>query len=53
MQRRHILAALKQTEGRVTGPEGAARLLQLNDRTLASKMRKLGIKRDDYLRKKS
>ena len=50
MQRCHILAALKKTEGRVTGPEGAARLLELNDRTLASKMRRLGINRDDYLR---
>lgn len=49
MQREHIVAALKKCNMRVTGPKGAARLLELNDRTLMSKMRKLGIKREDYL----
>ncbi len=47
-QRDHILRALERTGWRVTGPRGAARLLQLNDRTLASKMRRLGIRREDY-----
>lgn len=49
MQKEHILEALKKCNMRVTGPKGAARLLELNDRTLMSKMRKLGIKREDYL----
>lgn len=46
MQRQHIIDALKRTNWRVTGPKGAARLLGLNDRTLASKMRKLAIKKE-------
>lgn len=41
--RNHIEAALKQTAGRVEGPYGAARLLEVNPHTLRSKMRKLGI----------
>lgn len=43
IQREHILDALKKTQGRVSGPSGAARLLGLNDKTLFSKMAKLGI----------
>jgi len=49
MQKRHIIEALIKTEGRVTGPRGAGVLLGLNDRTLVSKMRKMGIKKIDYL----
>jgi PAS domain S-box-containing protein len=49
IQRQHILAALDRTGWRITGPKGAGRLLGLNDRTLASKMRKFGIRREDYL----
>ena len=49
MQRKHIIDALKFTGGRVTGPEGAGILLDMNDRTLVSKMRKLGIKKREYL----
>ena len=49
MQRKHIIDALKKTGGRVTGPEGAGVLLDVNDRTLVSKMRKLGIEKQDYL----
>jgi transcriptional regulator with GAF, ATPase, and Fis domain len=41
--RMHIEAALRQCRGRVEGPFGAARLLELNPHTLRSKMRKLGI----------
>lgn len=44
-ERKHILQALKQTEGRVTGPKGAGKLLGINDKTLQSRMRKLGISR--------
>ena len=49
MQRNYIVDALKRTEGRITGPEGAGRLLGLNDRTLMSKMRKFGIEKREYL----
>jgi transcriptional regulator with GAF, ATPase, and Fis domain len=41
--RHHIEAALKHCHGRVEGPFGAARLLDLNPHTLRSKMRKLGV----------
>jgi hydrogenase-4 transcriptional activator len=41
--RRHIEAALAETRGRVEGPEGAARLLEVNPHTLRARMRKLGI----------
>jgi hydrogenase-4 transcriptional activator len=41
--RRHIEAALASTKGRVEGPFGAARILQINPHTLRAKMRKLGI----------
>jgi transcriptional regulator with GAF, ATPase, and Fis domain len=43
--RRHIEAALRRTHGRVEGPHGAARLLQINPHTLRAKMRKLKIDR--------
>ncbi|MCO6478812.1 MAG: sigma 54-interacting transcriptional regulator [Phaeodactylibacter sp.] len=49
MQREHIINALERTNWRVTGPKGAARLLKMNGRTLASKMRRLGIRREDFL----
>ncbi|THH42051.1 sigma-54 interaction domain-containing protein [Neolewinella litorea] len=45
MQRRHIMAVLSMTEGKVSGKGGAAELLGLNAQTLFSKMRKLGISR--------
>ena len=43
MQREYIQMALEKTKGRVSGPDGAARLLGMNDKTLFSKMAKLGI----------
>lgn len=49
MQRKHILEALKRTNWKVTGKLSAAQLLKMNGKTLASKMRKLGIRREDYL----
>jgi PAS domain S-box-containing protein len=49
MQRDYILRALKKTQGRVTGPKGAGRLLGLNDRTLMSKMRRFGIEKREYI----
>ena len=43
MIRRHIEAALTETHGRVEGPHGAARLLEVNPHTLRARMRKLKI----------
>jgi formate hydrogenlyase transcriptional activator len=45
VERSHILAALRQTEGVVDGPKGAARILNLHPNTLRHRMTKLGIKR--------
>jgi PAS domain S-box-containing protein len=44
-EREHIQDALQLTNGRVSGPQGAARLLGLKPTTLDARMRKLGIKR--------
>lgn len=44
-EREHILKALELTRGRVSGPHGAAALLDINPKTLASRMRKLGLER--------
>jgi DNA-binding NtrC family response regulator len=39
----HIEAALRATHGRIEGPRGAARILQINPHTLRARMRKLKI----------
>ena len=44
-ERDHILAALGRTSGRVSGPSGAALLLDINPKTLEARMKKLGIRR--------
>ncbi|MBO0358329.1 sigma 54-interacting transcriptional regulator [Hymenobacter sp. BT186] len=44
-ERDHILAALHRTGGRVSGPNGAAVLLDINPKTLEARMKKLGIQR--------
>jgi hypothetical protein len=44
-ERSHILQALRQTEGVVGGPNGAAARLGLLRTTLISKMKRLGIHR--------
>jgi formate hydrogenlyase transcriptional activator len=44
-ERDHILAALRRTGGRVSGPTGAAVLLDINPKTLEARMKKLGIQR--------
>jgi PAS domain S-box-containing protein len=49
MQRDYIIEALRRCNWRISGPKGAAKLLQLNSRTLASKMRRLGINRKDFI----
>jgi transcriptional regulator with GAF, ATPase, and Fis domain len=45
--RNHILQTLKRTQGVISGPHGAARLLGLKVSTLRSKMQKLDIVRQD------
>lgn len=47
-QRRHIIRALRYTNGRVTGPNGACKLLEINGKTLFARMKKLDIRREDY-----
>ena len=49
LQKRHIIKALKITNGRVSGNNGAAVLLEINSKTLTSRMAKLGIKKQDYI----
>jgi transcriptional regulator with GAF, ATPase, and Fis domain len=39
------VAALRGTGGRVSGPKGAAVLLDINPKTLEARMRRLGIRR--------
>lgn len=46
--RRHIESALQKTHGRIDGPFGAARILEINPHTLRAKMRKLGIDRNTF-----
>jgi len=48
--REHIEAALRQTRGRVEGPDGTAALLGINPHTLRSRMRKLGINWQQFRR---
>ena len=43
-ERRHILSALDRAMGKVHGPGGAAEILNINPSTLASRIKKLGIK---------
>jgi transcriptional regulator with GAF, ATPase, and Fis domain len=40
---RQIRQALQKSDGRVSGPKGAAQLLGINSNTLRSRMKKLGI----------
>jgi formate hydrogenlyase transcriptional activator len=49
-ERKHILKVLRETNGVVAGPYGAAARLGLKRTTLQSKMQKLGIDRKDVTR---
>jgi transcriptional regulator with GAF, ATPase, and Fis domain len=49
MEKEHILTALRITNGRISGDNGAAKLLGLNSKTLDSKIKKLGIKKSIVL----
>lgn len=46
MVKKHIQAALAATQGRISGPKGAAAVLDLHPNTLRSKMQKLGIRQN-------
>ena len=45
LERNHIIKILDKTGWRVSGDRGAARILNINPKTLESRMKKLGIKR--------
>ena len=47
--RRHIIEALRLSHGKLYGPGGAADILQINSSTLASRMKKLGIRKDQWV----
>jgi formate hydrogenlyase transcriptional activator len=51
-ERHHILGVLRETGGLLSGPTGAAHRLGLKRTTLQSKMQRLRIAREDYLRPK-
>jgi formate hydrogenlyase transcriptional activator len=48
-EREHIIRALRETGGQISGPTGAAHRLGLKRTTLQSKMQRLRITREDYL----
>jgi len=48
-EREHIIRALRETKGQISGPTGAAHRLGLKRTTLQSKMQRLKITREDYL----
>jgi hypothetical protein len=48
VERAHIMAVLKETDGVIEGPKGAAKILNLHPNTLRHRLKKLGIKRSAY-----
>jgi DNA-binding NtrC family response regulator len=48
-EREHILRVLRETKGMIGGADGAATRLGLKRTTLNSKLKKLGIRRTDYI----
>lgn len=48
MEKEHILSVLNSCKGKITGVDGAAQILALPPSTLTSKMKKLGISKDQY-----
>ena len=51
LQKKHILEVLFHTKWRVSGDKGAAKILGIKDKTLFAKMNKLGIRKEDYLKR--
>jgi DNA-binding NtrC family response regulator len=50
VERRHIVSMLKRTGGVIEGPKGAAKMLDMKPSTVRYRIRKLGIRKTDYLR---
>ncbi len=48
LERENILTALRKTQGRLYGPNGAAALIHMKPTTLASRIKKLGIKKTNF-----
>lgn len=48
MQKQHIIDALNRCNWKITGKNSAAELLDMNGKTLASKIRKFGINRPEH-----
>jgi len=48
-ERDHILRVLREAKGVIAGPKGAAARLGVKRTTLNSKLKKLGIEREDYI----
>jgi formate hydrogenlyase transcriptional activator len=51
VEKEHILKIIEKCNGRIFGPNGAALLLGVPPTTLISKMQKLGIQKEHYLKK--
>jgi DNA-binding NtrC family response regulator len=49
-EREHILRVLREADGQIGGPNGAAARLGVKRTTLHSKMKKLGIERSDFIK---
>ncbi len=49
VERQHIIAVLRRTAGVIEGPKGAAKLLDMKPSTTRYRMKKLGIRKADYL----
>ena len=47
-ERDHIISVLKKCKGKIWGPGGAAEILNIPPSTLNSKMKKLGIQKENY-----
>ena len=51
-ERHYIIHVLKKCNGKISGDNGAANLLHLPSSTLESKIKRLGIKKEEYMPKK-
>jgi formate hydrogenlyase transcriptional activator len=49
MERLHFISVLRKTRGVIEGPNGAARLLDLKPSTARFRIKKLGIRKEDFL----
>jgi transcriptional regulator of acetoin/glycerol metabolism len=45
MEKQHIIEVLEMTQWKVSGENGAAKILDINPQTLVSRMKKLGIQK--------